>query len=313
MAVQLERTFSISANIWNHLNADYSLYEARIKDSERNKTHFEWLKEFPIRELKKNGFLPNIKDYKILLEKLLELFSIPSPEQWKNYYEAKSVNFRKSDCFAHNMKHIITWIRTGELLASEIEAKPYFKEVFKESFKKIRQLTLLEPKEFISNLKSICNDSGVILVFVPEFEKTHISGATRWLTAEKALIIMSLRYKTNDHFWFTFFHEAGHILLHSKKQVFIDDELKGSKEEEEANQFASHLLIPENEYKQFISKKLFSQTEIKKFAEKIAIHPGIIVGRLQYDRLINFKYHNDLKEYWTINDTTSFFIKDRKS
>lgn len=57
---------------------------------------------------------------------------------------------------------------------------------------------------------------------VPELKDTYISGATEWLSVDKALIIMSLRYKSNDHFWFTFFHESGHILLHNKKEVFID-------------------------------------------------------------------------------------------
>jgi predicted transcriptional regulator len=108
---------------------------------------------------------------------------------------------------------------------------------------------------------------------------------------------MSLRYKTNDHFWFTFFHEAAHILLHGKKEIFIDD-IKSfhSQEENEANSFSRNILIPEIEYQRFVSKNTFYREDINSFAKKIQLHPGIVVGRLQHDNYIDYKWHNDLKE-----------------
>lgn len=299
LSVQLERTLGISANIWNNLNADYSLFNARAKEAEALKQKEEWITNFPVKELKQFGFLPSGKDAdtESILENLLQFFSVSTPEQWQQYYALRCVHYRKSPAFSDNLPHIASWLRGGEILASEMNADIFDKSAFKANLAKIRALTLKKPYEFEPEMKRLCAKSGVLLVFVPEFKNTHISGATRWLTQDKSLIIMSLRYKTNDHFWFTFFHEAAHILLHGKKEVFIDD-VKGfqSKEENEANRFSRDLLIPEIEYQNFTSKRHFYPNDINSFARKIQIHPGIVVGRLQHDKFINYKWHNDLKE-----------------
>ncbi len=95
-------------------------------------------------------------------------------------------------------------------------------------------------------MQELCNAAGVALVLVPELPKTHLCGAARWLTPRKALIQQSMRHKSNDHFWFTFFHEAGHILLHSKKDVFIDEgKPTDTAEETEANEWAKTFLVPQ--------------------------------------------------------------------
>ncbi len=147
-------------------------------------------------------------------------------------------------------------------------------------------------------MKKLCAEAGVALVFIPEFEKTHLSGVTQWLTPDKALIIMSLRYKTNDHFWFTFFHEAGHILLHGKKQTFIDmnNYNNADEEENEADKFSRNILIPEGDFNEFKEKGLSDVHDIARFAGEIGIHPGIVLGCLQHDGIIKYNFHNQLKD-----------------
>ena len=140
-------------------------------------------------------------------------------------------------------------------------------------------------------------EAGVAVVFVPSLPKTGVSGATRWMNANKAIIQLSLRYRTNDHLWFTFFHEAGHILLHGKKDLFLeyknglDDE-----KEQQANQFAQNELIPEKAMNQFISQGDLTKNSIKAFAKEVGIAPGIVVGQLQHRDLINYQTFNDLKQ-----------------
>lgn len=302
LAVQLERTLGISANIWNNLNADYSLFYARSNEAIALRQKLEWIAIFPVNELKKFGFLPHVKDKETIMEKLLQFFGVSTPEQWQQFYDLRAAYFRKSPAFSDNLPHIASWLRIGEIKASEMEAPPFDKDAFKINLDNIRRFTLNRRDEFESEMKRLCAMSGVILVFVPEFKKTHISGATQWITQDKALIIMSLRYKTNDHFWFTFFHEAAHILLHGKKGTFIDD-IKGfqSKEENEANRYSRNMLIPEVEYNRFISKGGFNREDIKSFAIKTQIHPGIVVGQLQHDQCINYNWHNDLKEKFALD------------
>jgi len=135
------------------------------------------------------------------------------------------------------------------------------------------------------------------VVFIPALPKTRASGVTRWLSPEKALIQLSLRYKTDDHLWFSFFHEAGHILKHGKREIFIDGDDIGMDEikEDEANRFASDFLIPRKNYSQLIENKIFTKATIQRFAEEIKIAPGIVVGRLQHDDRLPMSHCNDLK------------------
>ena len=137
---------------------------------------------------------------------------------------------------------------------------------------------------------------------MPGLPKTGLSGATRWLNPEKALIQLSLRYKTNDHLWFTFFHEAGHILLHGKKELFLEGANGMDEEREaEANAFAGDHLILQRAWHSFIERADFSLQAIQGFTERIEIAPGIVVGRLQHDGMLTHEHGNQLKVYYDRN------------
>lgn len=298
LAIKLESTLRISANIWNKLNADYQLMEARRREKHELEKQVNWVRQFPTKELARLNLIPANTDPKGVLDSMLRFFAIATPERWGSYYtKLAKVHFRKSRAFSDNLPHIAAWLRAGEILAQDFEMAPFSREIFKKSLIAIRSLTAKKPSEFEPRMKRLCAEAGVALVFVPEFEGTHISGATRWLTQDKALIILSLRYKTNDHFWFTFFHEAGHLLLHGKKEIFIDGvNGSNSSEEDKADRFARNALVPEENYKRFVSEGRFFKIDIKSFAGSVNVHPGIVVGRLQHDGKIEYDTCNDLKE-----------------
>ncbi len=167
----------------------------------------------------------------------------------------------------------------------------------------IRGLTTVpEPAAFIPALQNRCAAAGVAVVFVPGLPKTGLSGATRWLNPEKALIQLSLRYKTNDHLWFTFFHEAGHILLHGKKELFLEGTNGMDEEREaEADAFARDHLIPPRAWKRFIERADFSLQAVQYFSENVKIAPGIVVGRVQHEGLLSHQHGNRLKVYYRWN------------
>lgn len=164
---------------------------------------------------------------------------------------------------------------------------------------KIRKLTIENLELAVDKMINLCKEAGVALVFLPEPKGAFVYGATKWLQHDKVMIALSLRRKSDDQFWFSFFHEAGHVLLHGHNAVFIDDEdVKGSKDKKEleANQFARNILIPDDEYKQFVKRGHFFREDISEFAYKQNISPGIVVGFLQHDGLIEFRFHNKLKQ-----------------
>src|SRR5438105_12685937 len=141
----------------------------------------------------------------------------------------------------------------------------------------------------------MCSRSGVAVVFVREVPGTRASGAARWLSPTKALIQLSLRHLSNDHLWFSFFHEAGHILLHGKRMMFIDVErMLTDEHEDEANRFARDFLIPPS-----VGVRLRDlsehEDEVMRFAKEAAIAPGIVVGRMQNEGMLAWNKLNHLK------------------
>ena len=152
-------------------------------------------------------------------------------------------------------------------------------------------------------MQALCAEAGVAVVLVPQLSETRANGATQWLATDKALLQLSLRYKKNDQFWFSFFHEAGHILLHGKRDAFIDDGRDrhdpqvNAEKEQEVDRFAADFLIELTLYQRFVaSNKPFSKLAIQQFAAELGIAPGILVGRLQHDKHLPFTHCNDLKE-----------------
>jgi hypothetical protein len=244
------------------------------------------------------GWIDGYKDKIDQLYELLNFWGIASPEQWQPL--ADSAAFRKTAAFNSTPEALSAWLRRGEIEARQVECRPYNKKQFQRLLTQARTLTLDPPEVFVPKLVELGAVSGVAVVFVPQLPKARVSGATRWLTPRKALIQLSLRYKTDDHLWFSFFHEAGHILLHSKKAVFLDNEkLSGDTEQEQqANKFAADFLIPPSEMKRFkstLASKRPSKTAIKQFAQELGIAPGIVLGRLQHDGVVPYSHYRDLK------------------
>ncbi len=156
-------------------------------------------------------------------------------------------------------------------------------------------MTVQPPESFVSELKDRCAETGVVFTLVPELPRSRASGATMWLAPDRALIQLSLRYKTDDHLWFTFFHEAAHVLLHQKRIIFLEGSGQSGKEEAEANRWAADFLIPPAEYETLKAKQVYSKDFIRSFATKLGISPGIVVGRLQHDQLLPPTHCNGLK------------------
>ena len=296
-AIIFERILGISAEVWNNLDAEFRLFQARQKARDSLDEAVKWSKRFPLAALVKRGFLPNTRDAKEKAAALLNFFRVKDSDAWTNMYANRSVAFYKSATFESDYEAVVTWLRLAEIKAERIETLDYDADTFRKGLLEIRLLTNKKPEIFEPKMKGLCAKSGVALVFVSELPGTHLSGATRWLTSDKAMIALSLRHKSDDHLWFTFFHEAGHIVKHGKKDVYIDEKYGAkTKQEQEANRFAAITLVPENEYQEFIaSYPRPTRRYVNNFARSIGIAPGIVVGRLQHDKVISFSWLNNLK------------------
>ena len=298
-ALQLERVLGIPASFWNNREQQYRQYQARTDEQKRLGNHIGWMKKFPVKAMIKLGWIDAFDNEIQQLDELLKFFGVASPEQWEIYWDQCTVAFRKTYAFQSELEAISAWLRQGEIEAQDIYCQPYNAKKFRQVLKESRQLTSEPPEIFQDKLVNLCAEAGVSVVFVPQIPKARVSGATRWLSPKKALIQLSLRYRTDDHLWFTFFHEAGHIFLHGKREIFLENEDVNDTKEEEANEFAAKTLIPSTKLARFLNELTPgyhpSKRAIREFAREIGIAPGIVVGRLQHDKYLPFTHCNDLK------------------
>ncbi len=308
-ALQLEQVLHIPAAFWLRREQQYRESLARLAEEERLGSWVGWLEEIPIRIMIRRGWIlsSSSKSHQVL--EALKFFGVASPEAWRAIWERKIVVYRKSTALQSNFGSVATWLRQGEIEAQAIECAIYNGEKFHDVLNKIRALTVEPVSFFQKELVRLCAEAGVAVVFVPELPRTSICGATQWLTSTKALVQLSLRYKTDDQLWFTFFHEAGHILRHGKRQVFLEIEQKDrEKDETEADVFASNTLIHPIQWQQFIRQSSCrTKIGIKEFANKVGIAPGIVVGKLQHEKLLPYGHCNELKRYlqWNTEESTS--------
>ena len=304
-ALQLERVLGVSANIWNNLEANYRLSQAKQDSRQKLSQQVEWANRFPVKELVKRGFLTQHSDPVEMLEQLLGFFEVGSISAWQAKFSQLEVSFRRSPSFQSSLESVATWLRMGELLAERIHREPYNRSRFEQVLTEVRKLTVDGPETFEPKMTEMCGQAGIALVLVSELPGTHLSGAARWLAKDKALIMLSLRYKTDDHFWFSFFHESGHILHGSKKAIFLEEtETWSSDEEDEADRFASNMLIPPVAYAEFVRCRRYGSADIVAFAKRHAIAPGVVVGRLQHDRYVDWSRLNRLKRRFALVETS---------
>lgn len=294
-ALQFERVLGVPSRFWNQREQQYREFLVQQQERERLEKQIDWLNQIPVKEMVKRGWVEGCEDTVAQFRAVLQFFGIASPAQWRTTVAV----FRKSPAFSSKEEALAAWLRQGEIESQHISCDPYQPQTFREALADIRALTRQPAEESIPELTRRCAESGVAVVFVPELSGTRVYGATRWLTQERAVIQLSLRYKTDDQMWFSFFHEAGHILLHGKRDFFLETEEKDNdqtKKEQEADRFAADFLIPPEQWQRFLTTSDYrSKTAICSFAEEIGIAPGIVVGRLQHEKKIPFKNCNKLK------------------
>jgi HTH-type transcriptional regulator / antitoxin HigA len=296
-ALQLERVLDIPAAFWISREQQYRESLARIKETQSLAEHIDWLQKIPCAEMMRMGWITRTNDKLQQIREVLRFFGVASPAIWDEIWGNSPVAFRQSSAFRTEPGAVAAWLRKGELQAQEVLSDEYDPTRFKDVLRHIRTMTRELPLDFASIVVRECSNAGVRVVFVPELPGTCAWGATRWLSQTSALMQLSLRYKTDDHLWFTFFHEAAHILLHGKRDLFLEAEdlTKKDEKEAEADSFAREWLIPEVAYRKFKRRGANSCDEISRFAFELNISAGIVVGRMQHDGLLPRTNCNHLK------------------
>lgn len=301
-ALQFERVLGKpSAELWVRWEASYRLKLAEEQESKKLIKLYDWAKSFPYKSLAARGYI-ELKDDKVeFVRELLKFFGVNDLTSWANlsFGQDRAVTFRKAKKHEGNNHAISAWLRVGALKARSVNANPYDEKKFRAKLTEFRCLTNLNRNEFEPKLIELCRDCGVILVIEDEMPGTRLSGAARWLTKDRPLIQLSTRYAHEDQFWFSFFHEVAHILLHSKKSLFVDEDNKGEDGdiEREADMFAEQCLLPKQVLDSFYKEyglpgsrpAPHNEKNIREFAKKVGVSPGIVFAQMRrrYPNLYN--------------------------
>jgi len=294
-ADKLELTLGIPARFWNKRELTYREALARAESTERLKTETTWLRELPLKELIQRKFITASDSKPELVRQALRFFGVSNVAAWRETWVTPCVQFRGQKVQKRHPGKVAAWLRMGEIKAESIECQAYDGKKFREALREIRCYANKPADKWYPAMLRLCAEAGVAVVFVKQIPGASINGATKWLNKDKALIMLSLKHKTDDHVWFTFFHEAVHVLKHGKKLMFIDDDQTSNDTlEEEADRIAGDILIPPSCASEL--PRLRGRVEIKAFARSAGVSPGIVVGRLQREKYLSYKMCNDLKE-----------------
>ena len=264
----------------------------------------EWTASLPLQDMHRFGWIRDTTGAEVVAE-CLRFFGVSSLERWKQAFESAVIAaaFRSSAAFDMDTGSLSVWLRRGELEAAAVKCATWDPKKFKNCLPEIRKLTRLKsPSQFMPELRRLCSASGVAVVVVAAPAGCRASGAARFVSKSRALIQLSQRYGTDDQFWFTFFHEAGHLLLHPKTDLFVDDvDSNDSREENEANEFASKSLLSESQSAK-LSQLPITYRDVIRFAREVGLSPGIIVGQLQHSKRIKYQWLNKAKRKFDWNE-----------
>jgi HTH-type transcriptional regulator / antitoxin HigA len=268
----------------------------------------QWVSQFPHKDIANYGWVETSTSRGDLLKAYLAYFGVSSPEEWGERYESsmRDTAFRTSATFLSRLGAISAWLRRGEIEAAAISSAPWNSARLRDALEPLRVLTRARaPEYFLPRLRKICATAGVAVVFVRAPSGCTASGATRFISPDKAMVILSFRYLSDDHFWFTFFHELGHLLLHKSSLTFVDGEPGISGDlEAEASSFAANVLIPPERVDELEDLPPRSKP-IMRFAYSVGVSSGIVVGQLQHRKIITPGQMNGLKRRFNWQHLTS--------
>jgi HTH-type transcriptional regulator/antitoxin HigA len=305
-ALQLEKVLGVPAHIWLGLESEYRLTLARRQSQvelERLREESKLTTAYCYNQLAKLGTVARTTKPLVRVAELQRFFGVASlaaiPEV-RRY----QVAFRLGSTRRHRRspEALSAWLRLGELEARKLDCDAFDKKLLGASLPALRAMTGQAPEAFQPALTALLAKAGIALVICPHFPGTRVHGATFWLGRGKAALMMTIRGAWADVFWFSLFHEIGHVLLHGRQEVILENDDADpalQAREDEADQFASDSLIPPDDYLRFVASGGFSGGEIEAFASEVGIDAGIVVGRLQHGGHLKHEWRNELRTRYT--------------
>ncbi len=298
-ALQLEHVVGVPAHIWLGLEAEYRLTLARQTESAEVDKETQLLEAFPYKQMAELACVAPVRKAQDKVRELRRFFGVASLAQL-GQQPAYAPAFRVGGGARQPSEYgLAAWLHCGHVQAQATEVASFSETALRASIPELRRLTMAPAAEVASALRVRLADCGIVFALFPHFPKTYAQGATFWVTPrQKAVVLSSIRGKWADIFWFSLFHELGHLLLHGNATFVEVEGGQGTRDsaEEEADSFARDALIPAADFAAFAGTLDFGPGAITNFASAMEIHPGVVVGRLQHEQLLPVNQGIQLRE-----------------
>jgi len=256
-----------------------------------------WLSQLPLTDMVRMGWIRAGSTDDERVRHCLSFFGVREISEWRRKYGGRKelVRFRASARLPMRFGSIAAWLRKGELLAAQIKCEKWDPPRLASLLPEMRSLSKhKEPLRFLPRLSDLCSTSGIVLTVLRAPAGCPVSGMATFLSEDRAWVQLSFRYLSDDQFWFTFFHEIGHLLLHPNRSFLEGIEAETTREEREANQFSADLLVPPPRRPEMLEAAT-DYRKIVRFAMSLGISPGIVVGQLQHAGALTPRQKNFLK------------------
>jgi HTH-type transcriptional regulator / antitoxin HigA len=297
-AIQLERALGISAGTWLGLESRYREARARERDHADLEAHVAWLRRFPVRDLVARGILSRGSGAPQRAGELLSFFGVSNPAGWEQYWGEVAASYRMSERLNVSPYAVAVWLRDAEQRVGDRELPDYAADRLRSLVPELRSLTRASSiAGAIGLAQEMLESAGVGLVLVEGITGAPASSAVRWIRG-RPWIILTLRHRVDDQFWFSLFHEVGHLLEGGRRRDVVEEldyDVLTRSDEATANEFARETLVPSRDVDAWLARTSIDRGAIQEFAANQGVAPGIVVGRLQRDGQIPRSRFNDLK------------------
>lgn len=254
------------------------------------------LKNYPFKEMFKEGYFNffngTLQEAKEAKEEILEhFFSVFQGLTFERAMPRSSAK-EKMDVYA-----LEAWQARALCLAEDQDLPPYVPgSLDDEDLKHLVKLSAFDKGPSLA--REFLQKRGIAFVILKKLPRTYLDGACFKSPTGRPVIGLTLRHDRLDNFWFTLFHELGHLNLHLNQNnfAFFDDteahDQSHDKRERDASDFASKHLVPDEAWKQWRRSQsdIIPKDEIRLFAGRLGISPAIIAGRLRWETGDYIKY-----------------------
>lgn len=261
------------------------------------------VQKLPMTQMIQFGWVDTNDSWRQQADLVLNFFGVEEAENCESRvrHSLEEARYRTSASYDSNDFALAAWLRKAELLALERNVDGWNPQRLVDSLSSLRELTKkADPAVFIPRLEEIAATAGLVVVTLRSLEGCRVSGVTFKAANGVPVIALSARHLSDDHYWFTLFHEVGHLVCHGSDNTFIDNfddsDEDASAVEQEANAYAQQLLLPRGFSGLNINKPGGpTHREVAAFASHIGIAPGLVVGQLQHQGVVARNRLNRLK------------------